>query len=99
MTLAEKNQGFFQQHHKLLAALLAIALPYAGFNGYQDVKEAYATPAAVSVVVEAPTGPSTIVNTGTEGPTELEIDKAIAAAVALAIQAHQASDRWHEFDG
>lgn len=49
MTLAEKNQTFFQKHHKLLAALLAVALPYAGFNGYQEVKKAYnGTPATAT---------------------------------------------------
>ena len=96
MTFAEKHQSFFQKHHKFLAALLAIALPYAGFNGYQEVQRAMAPPTSVSVEItqEAPTGPATIVNTGgSSGPSEIEIQVLIDRALA----AHQGSKQYHEF--
>ena len=97
MTLAEKNQSFFQKHHKLLAALLALALPYAGFNGYQEVKQAYATPAPAeqSVTVNVASMPE-----GSEHSHGAVVSKQqIQAMIDKAIAAHQASKQYHEFDG
>lgn len=104
MTLSEKNQTFFQKNHKFLAALLAIALPYAGFNGYQEVQKAYATPAPVSVDV--------VIEGGISGPAALSIvevqamiDKSIGTYNLLvkadrdkAVRGHQVSKQFHEFD-
>ena len=97
MTLAEKNQSFFQKHHKFLAALLAIALPYAGFNGYQEVQKAIAPAPAgnvsVAITQEAPTGPSTIVNTSGGGLSQIEIQ----VLIDKVMDAHQGSRQYHEF--
>lgn len=104
MTISERNQSFFQKHHKILGVLLALALPYAGINGYQDVQQAYATPPPVSVDV--------VIEGGMSGPEALSfveiqamIDKAITAYdrqvqpdIDKAITKHQVSKRWHEFD-
>ena len=105
MSLSEKNQTFFQMHHKVLAAVLAIALPYAGFNGVQEVRKAYATaPAPVSVDV--------VIEGGISGPAALSIvevqsmiDKSIGtnnlqvkADRDREIRGHQVSKQYHEFD-
>lgn len=92
MTISEKNQTFFQKHHKLLAALLAIALPYAGFNGYQDVKKAYEGPPAgdQSVTVNVASMP--------EGTHDHTSDATIKGWIAAAVATHQKSKQYHEFD-
>lgn len=96
MTLAEKNQSFFQKHHKLLAALLAVALPYAGFNGYQEVKQAYATPAPAeqSVTVNVASMPE-----GSAHDHGAVLSKSqVQAMINAALASHQGSKQYHEFD-
>ena len=98
MTLAEKNQNFFQKHHKLLAALLAVALPYAGFNGYQEVKKAYdGQPATATseVTVNVASMPESDTHKHIAPLSKATIQKMIDEA----IEAHQASNVYHEFDG
>jgi hypothetical protein len=93
MTLAEKNQSFFQKHHKLLAALLAVLLPYAGFNGYQEAKKVYATPAPAeqSVTVNVASMPE---ETRTDRVrSNSEINALIDASLAAAQQRHDC--RYH----
>lgn len=98
MTLSEKNRSFFQKHHKLLAALLAVALPYAGFNGYQEVKERYAAaPAPATVTVNVESVPESM--TPQHSHAAVVPKATIEAMIREAINKHQASETYHEFDG
>lgn len=97
MSIKEKNQNFFQRNHHLLAPLLALLMTYAGVDGYGKYQEHQAAQAAGSV--QGGDVKVDVQVAGSEGPTELELEKAIQAAVAAAIAAHQASKKYHEFDG
>ena len=86
MSLADKNQSFFQKHHKFLAAVLAIALPYAGFNGYKEVQLAMAPASSGDTNIA-------ITTVGPSGPSQIEIQ----VLIDKAMDEHQESKTYHEF--
>ena len=88
MGIAEKNESFFRKHHKLLAALLAVLLPYAGFNGYQEVKKATssAAPVTTNVTISAPSAPSA--PAVDKYHTDTQINDLIESALKKASKAH-----------
>lgn len=91
MTLSQKNQSFFQKHHKLLAALLAVALPYAGFNGYQDVKKSMAAPGTQTVTVNVESVPESMTHTD-----RVRSDGEIKAIVKAALATQQVKHLCHD---
>ena len=98
MTIRDRNKHFFEKYHHLLAPLLAVLAAYAGVDGYDKYQASQASaPVDVEVHVEAPAAPVGIPEHGMH-LTRAQVQDLIDKAVKQALEAHQGSARYHEFD-